>query len=72
VQAAAQPNPYLIVYHFGTFFNCYHDCRLNLPMWRALADSFVFAVDDRTNDGTIGAIHASLQDTIPRLIIMHK
>jgi hypothetical protein len=41
-------------------------------MWRALADSFVFAVDDRTYDDTIGAIHASLPDSIPRLIIMHK
>eukprot|EP00611_Tribonema_gayanum_P030155 TRINITY_DN829_c0_g2_i1.p1 TRINITY_DN829_c0_g2~~TRINITY_DN829_c0_g2_i1.p1 ORF type:complete len:977 (+),score=264.58 TRINITY_DN829_c0_g2_i1:124-2931(+) len=42
--------------------------RLNLPLWRDVADCFVFGVDDRTDDDSIGAIHASLPSWMPRTV----
>jgi hypothetical protein len=37
-----------------------------------MGDCFVFAVDDRTDDDSIGAIKASLPAHIPYTVVMHK
>jgi hypothetical protein len=45
---------------------------LNLPLWKEIGDCFVFAVDDRTDDDTVGAIKASIAPPIPYSIVSHS